>query len=191
VSGFERYWTRRRQQTAQLVADDDISDREIALRVGRSLKWVEEQKHNPLFRDRVAQIRQETRQSLLETGIAVKAFRLRAMDERWRLLQQIRRERAATGGECPGMSTGIVMRVIKTIGAGDSATTVEQLVVDKALLEAELALEQAAAKEMNSLEPPNGPARGASLELNNGDGRRVVFTLDLGTGVEIGDDEMT
>jgi hypothetical protein len=185
----DSYWTHRRQKAAQLVADDDLTDVQIAAALGRSKKWLEEQKQDDRFAQRVAEIRDATRAELLEHGIAVKALRMQQKDERWRLLQQVRQARAEDpeSATIPGGKTGLVIVQFKAIGAGRDQVVYREYAVDTATLAAELALEESAAKEMG--EAGTSKAGKVSARVKTGEGeQRVEFVIEIGDGNDDSDD---
>jgi len=148
--GQEFRWTKKAERAARLVADDTLSDEQIAakLRIARSTlsRW----KAHPEFQARVRAIVSEYREAILAEGIADKQNRILALNERWRRLQQVIEERARDPdmAKVPGGKTGLLVRQLKSIGVGENNTVVEEYVVDVGLLRELRAHEQQAAQEL-------------------------------------------
>lgn len=143
-------WTGRREEAARLVAQDDLNDEQIAAAIGVRRATLATWKNQPEFRARVQEIVDGAAEAAKTTGIADKVRRLREYDERWRLLRQIRQERATNAmySGVPGGSTGLLVRTVKRIGVGRDSETVEEFSVDTGLLAEMRQLEQQAAKEL-------------------------------------------
>lgn len=132
VTGFR--WTKRREQAAYLVADDTLSDEEIARQCRVSQRTVARWKAVPEFQRRVEEHRAAWREAVRSHGIAVKERRILALADKVRRLEQILAERAARGGVEPGSSTGLLVRQLKAAGAGRHQQLVEEYVLDAPLL---------------------------------------------------------
>ncbi|MGD9827121.1 MAG: hypothetical protein AB7E70_20215 [Hyphomicrobiaceae bacterium] len=168
------FWTKRRTLAAQLVAEDELTDEKIAEQVGRSRKWLAEQKHLPEFRDRVKSIVEEFEKATLEHGIANKAKRLQALNDRWERGRRVINERAASDewAHVPGWSTGLLVHDVKSVGGGEAAMQVDVFKVDTGLLGALGDMEMQAARELGQL-----PTR---TEVTGADGGPVTFYLGVG-----------
>lgn len=179
----DTFWTTRRNLAAEMMAAGETWAK-IEAATERSHGWLLKTNANPKFQHRVAEIVEAHRQVLLTSGIAVKALRMSAKDERWRLLQQVRKARAeAMPDDAPGTDTGLMVHQVKSLGAGRDATIIDEYVIDAGALAAELALEESAAREMGDIPktPQSGPRGRAALELENGAGERIVFSIEMGT----------
>jgi len=158
-------WTAQREQAAQLVADDSLSDESIASRVGVSRQTLAVWKRKPAFQQRVTEHLDAAREAIKAEGIANRINRVNALNDRWERMQTVIAERAADtssgtyttapteDGEterivAPGWSTGLLVRTEKQIGAGDKAIHVIEFAVDTGLLRELRAHEEQAAKEL-------------------------------------------
>lgn len=144
------FWTKQRVRAAQLVADDDLPDVQIAAAVGRSKKWLEEQKLHPEFHARVVAIVAETAAALKNKGIVERQNRIDAYNDRWERMQRIIAERSvAMADDAPGGATGLLVRLSRTLGRGPDTQIVEEYSVDTALLAELRATERQAAQELD------------------------------------------
>lgn len=136
------FWTRPRILAAQLLAEDRETDVAIAALIGKSRKWLSEQKLLPEFKERVRTIGEELAASALANGIANQQVRLAEQNERWLAMIQVRKERAASmaGLGVTGAGTGLITRDYK------HDTYVYE--VDAGLLSEQLKLEAQVAKEL-------------------------------------------
>jgi hypothetical protein len=94
-NGFK--WTQRRSQAAQLVADDHLTDEDIAAKVGISSKQLVRWKKQPEFADKVAELVAEFDRATCRSSIAVRARRIDSYLADWDRIQTILRERGRTG----------------------------------------------------------------------------------------------
>ena len=143
-------WTTRRERAAQLVADDQLTDTEIALQCGVTQRQLERWKKVPEFQERVAAIVEAERQAILAKGIAEKRNRVDALNDRWQRMRQVIDERAEDPdmAKVPGGRTGLLVREFKQIGTGPDATMVEEFHLDAALLKESREHEKQAAQEL-------------------------------------------
>ncbi len=130
VQKFTWKWTKRREQAALLVAQDELTDEGIAAAVGVTRQALAKWKRRPEFAERVAATVEELRQAILARGIADKVERIRRLDDLAGRLQRVMVERAAdpTMRDVPGGGTGLLVRQAKLVkvyssdrepGAGD------------------------------------------------------------------------
>lgn len=142
-------WTTPREQAAQRVAEDRLTDDAIAVEVGVARRTLAAWKSVPEFQERVRDLVADYREAVRARGIAVVENRLGALQQRWELLEQVRRERAAEmGDEAPGGGTGLLVRKFKTLGSGAAAETVREYAVDTGMLREIRELEEQAAREL-------------------------------------------
>lgn len=146
----EFVWTKKREQAAALVADDQLADREIAQSIGVNKVTLERWKQHPSFRARVDALVEDVRLALRAKGISDKANRVAALDDRWRRMQRVIDERAAdeSYADVPGWKTGLLVHQRKKIGHGEDSEVVDEFVVDVGLLRELRAHEEQAAKEL-------------------------------------------
>lgn len=142
-------WTGRREQAALLVAEDALSEGDIAARVRLTREGLRKWKRRPEFRERVAAIREQMRQAIVARGIAELQNRVDALNARWELMRQVIQARAEAGpSTAPGAKTGLLVKTVKAIGTGKNQYEVEEWAVDTGLLRELRAHEEQAAKEL-------------------------------------------
>jgi hypothetical protein len=149
-TGFSPFdWTGPKERAAALLAADEMTDLEIAEEIGVARRTLSTWKDHPEFARRVRDLALAIGQELTRHAIALKLRRMRAYDERWRALQRIIAERAADPAmqSVPGGKTGLLVRRLKSIGAGENAREVSEYEVDTALLKELRELEKQAAQE--------------------------------------------
>ena len=114
------YWTRKRTLAAQLAADGDLTDIEIAAAVGRSRNWLYEQKAQPAFQARVREIIADARVLLAADGIRKRDTRLTALEDWYYRIQRIVTERAADPAHqgVPGWASGLLTHDVKSVRSG-------------------------------------------------------------------------
>jgi hypothetical protein len=137
--------TQRMERAALLVAEDQQTNEAIAAAVGVKRQTVDWWKRKPAFTARVDALRQQFREAVAREGIAHQQNRIKALNERWRLMQQVIAARAAdatmTGA---GHETGLLVRTYKP----GKYRVVEEYRVDAALLAELRAHEKQAAEEL-------------------------------------------
>jgi hypothetical protein len=123
-------------EAAQLLANGELGDGEIADRLGiaRSTLWHWKQRpeFTALIDEHLARFREEVRRR----GLANLERRVRALNDRWNRLQRVIEARAdhPDYAEAPGGTTGLLVKSVKQIGVGRDAREVEEFTVDAALL---------------------------------------------------------
>lgn len=152
-----RFWTKRRTRAAQLVAEDRLTDEEIAVELGVSRQALAVWKRRPEFAARVDEIVEATRKAILAEGIAHRQNRIDAVNDRWQRLQQVIAERARQheqidslqASPAAGASTGLMVLTVRHLPGGGK---VEEWAVDTATLKAMLEHEKQAAIELGQWE---------------------------------------
>jgi hypothetical protein len=130
-------WSQARETAASLVADDTLSDIEIASKVGVGKATLERWKKVPQFYARVLEIREALRKTAAEValqhGIANCRERMVCLNELWNRLQRVVNDRAKAPDmqNIPGGRTGLLVHRVRSIG-GDE--TVDEYAVDTGLL---------------------------------------------------------
>ena len=142
-------WTIARAKAVALLADGELTDREVAAQVGVNRPTLWRWRQHPDFAARVRQITERAAEELERYAIARKVRRMRSYDERWRELQRVIAERAAGPAmqSVPGGKTGLLVRRVKSIGAGVNVREVEEYELDTGLLKELRGLEKQAAVE--------------------------------------------
>lgn len=124
MSDFQ--WTQRRERAAALLADDQLSDAEIAAQVGITRQALTKWKQAPSFQARIDSIVAATRQRLRSHGIREKVNRISALADRHERLCQVIEARATDPlmAAVPGGRTGMLVAepmLVKVYEAGYSA----------------------------------------------------------------------
>lgn len=147
MSGFQ--WNAKREEAALLVAEDRLTDDEIAKQAGVSRQALDGWKKRPEFAARVEEHLEAFRARVRRRGIAIAERRVEALQDRWERMRRVIDERAEEmEGECPGGGTGLLVRQYKAIGSGEYAEKVTEYQVDTGLLKEMRAHEQQAAQEL-------------------------------------------
>lgn len=146
----EFYWTPKRDRAAELVADDVLTDEQIAAELKLHVRTLGWWKRAPVFQARVEERRKAIRAAIWAEGIANKQNRIDALNNRWQRMQQVidqRAERHPTVGaaEMAGASTGLLVLTVRYLPGGGR---VEEWAVDTGLLKELREHEKQAATEM-------------------------------------------
>jgi hypothetical protein len=143
-------WSKRRRLAAQLVAEDALTDEQIAERCGVKRDALATWKRHPDFKAEVARILNETRAALLSKVILTKQNRLDALNDRHGRMRRVIDERATdpSMGTVAGGATGLLVHRERMIGTGRNAQRVDEYEVDTGLLGEMRATEKQAAQEL-------------------------------------------
>jgi hypothetical protein len=160
-------WSARAHRAAALVAEDHLSDAEIAKRVGINKGTLERWKARPDFRRRVAELVAKVEEKAEQFAIFHKLLRIEALDKRWQEMQDVIRQRAADPDhrKAPGGNSGLLVRTVKMIGTGEMAERVEEFAFDAALVRELREHEMQAAKELGQLKEVHEHTRPAGERL--------------------------
>ena len=132
-------------EAAALVAEDRLTDEQIAEQIGISRRTLARWKREPEFQELVQQAQEAFRQKVLTTGIADRVKRVQRLDRDWKRMQNLMEARAVeTPHDVPGAGTGLVIRKETETKHGVNI----EYATDTGLLAALLAIEQQAAKEL-------------------------------------------
>lgn len=142
-------WTKRKEQAAVLLAEDELTDQEIAQRLGIGRTTLFSWKSHAEFTARLAEVSQTIGNVTMRRAIAKKARRVSALNDRWNKLHKVIEERAAdpTLADIPGGKTGLIVRQTKGIGKGKTFQVVEEYAVNIGLLKLLNDTERQAAQE--------------------------------------------
>ena len=142
-------WTRKRERAVLDVAEDVLTNEQIASKLGVNRSTLDRWKMHPEFRLRVQEHLAATREAIRAEGIAHRQNRVDALHDRWDKLQQVIDARGDEyDGVTPGGGTGLIVRQIKSIGVGENNQVVEEYVIDTGLLSEMRAHEKQAAQEL-------------------------------------------
>lgn len=186
------FWNRKTERAALQVADDVLTDAQIATEAGVTKRTLELWKQRPDFRARVDQHVKDFAAAIKGRGIAERLNRVDALNDRWRRMQRVIDERAAddasgtyeaqlgTGYDVrretrrvPGWTTGLLVRTEKIIGTGPKAQKVVEFSVDTGLLSELRQHEKQAAQELGQWTEKS--------DLTSG-GKELSFTLRIDRG---------
>ena len=143
-------WSNRSDLAAGLVARDELTNAEIAGRVGVSRATLDRWKGHPDFKARVDDHLETFRRAVLRYGVAVLERRVAALDDRWRRMLRIIAERAEDPEmqNVPGGSTGLLVRIVKGGAGGEGIKPICQFELDTGLLRELREHEKQAAQEL-------------------------------------------
>src|SRR5258707_11081668 len=138
-------WTAQRERAAVLLAEDSLTDIQIAAELEIDRRTLARWKENAEFQKRIVDQVEKIRVAGAKLSISDKTHRGRALDNRWQRMHQVIEARAADESmkDVPGGTTGLMVRSYKTAGGA----TVEEFAVDTGLLREMRAHEEQAAKE--------------------------------------------
>jgi hypothetical protein len=149
-NGTRFRWSKGKRKAAQLLAEDTLTEEEIAQELKISRRTLCRWKQHPEF---AAQVRALVAQygALAERfSIGRVARRLEVLDENWRAMQRLKAERgkAPNMQDVPGGSTGLLVHDVKTVGSGEHARQVDIYRFDAALVKQMRETAREAAEEL-------------------------------------------
>lgn len=104
----EFQWTAKREQAAQFVADDNLTDDEICAKVGVSNRQLDRWKAIPEFKVRVREHVAAWKARIMERGIAIKERRIAKYIDDFEATERILRERGAVMAQAAGTDPAAV-----------------------------------------------------------------------------------
>jgi transposase-like protein len=142
-------WTAPREEAARLLAEDALTDEEIAARVGICAVQLWRWKQRPEFAARVREAAGVIGRAVLRYAVARRTRRVEDLDNLRSGLLQVIAERGASRHMqgASGGRTGLLVRRLRMIGSGDSAREVEEFEFDAALVRELREVERQAAQE--------------------------------------------
>src|SRR5438270_5300704 len=110
-------WTSERERAAELVADDGLSDGQIAQELGINRKTLERWRKIAELRARVKSITEAAQKQALEHVIANQYGRIGFLNEMWLGLRRVIDARAIDPAmeRAPGGKTGLLVRRLRSI----------------------------------------------------------------------------
>lgn len=137
-------------ETARLVAEDMLTDEQIAAQMGIGRTTLHRWKQTTGFQALVDKHLEAQHAAVVAVGIANKRQRVNALNDRWRRMKRVIAERAADPylTTVAGGATGLIVRQLKGVGQGKDFQLVEEFGLDATLLREMRAHEEQAAKEM-------------------------------------------
>jgi len=145
-------WTVSRLKAAVWYAEDELTETEIAKRLGLCRQAVMKWRRNPDFWAKVQEFATKITKGVEKYAISKKAKRIAALNFRWAEMHKILADRAVDMEGIPGGATGMMVRRRKQLGAGDQCEKVEEYEFDAALLKEMRECEKQAALELGQIE---------------------------------------
>lgn len=142
--------TERLEKAARLLAEDALSDEQIAAECGVSRTALAKWKKKEVFAARVNAISEQYAERALKHGIARRERRLAILNGLHDKMLQVIEERAVDPefADIPGGTTGLVTKNLKGIGKGEDFRVVEVYEVDTGTLKEIRGTQEQAAKEL-------------------------------------------
>lgn len=109
----KNWWTEIRIRAAQLVAEGELTDLQIAESLAVSRQSITRWKAEPMFRDRVNEIVIDLAEALAAKGIRLRENRLRNLQTRVDKMMALIEARALDLAEVTGGETGLLVRDYK------------------------------------------------------------------------------
>jgi hypothetical protein len=161
-------WNKAKEVAARLLAEDELTDAEIATQVNVSARQLGRWKEHPEFAARISIFLQEMGSASLRHAIARRARRVRALDERWQALLKVQTERAAdpTMQNIPGAKTGLLVRRYKSLRDESGFRVVQEVEVDVGLLRELREHEKQAAQELGQWVEKLDQGHSGKIDLN-------------------------
>ncbi len=184
LNAVAQFWTRKRERAALQVAEDHLTEEAIAKQAGVTKVTLWTWRKHPDFAARVEAHKARWAAEIEQEGIANRQNRVNALNERWRLMQQVIEARAADATmKGAGHETGLLVRSVKPTKRG----MVEEYRFDGALVAELRAHELQAARELGQLVErreltgkDGGPMEvqhGGAIEVRAVDYRMTTATL--------------
>ncbi|MHB1161671.1 MAG: helix-turn-helix domain-containing protein [Chloroflexota bacterium] len=108
-------WSERKLQAALLVAQDQLTNTDIAERVGVSRNTIDEWKRTPSFAEKVEQLLSTMADTVTDQAIADRRTRIAALNERWLKMREVMAVRAREMAGVPGGSTGLLVPQVRMV----------------------------------------------------------------------------
>ena len=142
--------TSKQEEAAGLVAEDELTDEQIAEKLSIGRKTLHRWKQIPDFANRVKEITETVREAVLTKGIADRVNRVAALDDRWNRMKHVINERAVDPQmqDVAGGKTGLLVHQVKGIGKGEDFQVIDLYMVDAGLLKEMREHEKQTAQEL-------------------------------------------
>lgn len=128
--------TAPQRKAAVLVAEDELTDEQIAADVGVSTRTLYYWKGLPAFQAAAADHRQRIAASISRHWIAKRVKRVQRLQDLAEKAIAVIEQRAADPrmAEAPGGNTGLMTHTVKVVGYGETSEAVDVFTVDTALM---------------------------------------------------------
>lgn len=146
-------WNDKKERAAWLLAEDELTDAQIAEEIQAAERSIAYWKNAPEFQARMQENLAAIRKGVLSKGIADQAQRIKAKEDRWRRLKRVIEARANDPEmqDIPGGDTGVLVHQMKGIGKGENFQVVHEYAVDTGLLAEMDRLEMDVARELGQI----------------------------------------
>lgn len=146
-------WTSPRERAAAFVAEDLLTDEEIAAKLSIHRVTLARWKAHPEFQARVDVMVADLARRAQRYAIARVERRVQAQNERWEKMRQVIADRATDADmrDVAGGPTGLLVRTYKTVGRGEDFQVLPEFAVDAGLLREMRELELQVARELGQL----------------------------------------
>lgn len=147
-------WSKAAAEAAVLLADDEITNEQIAETVGASVTTLWRWRQHPEFQDRVAEHTAALQAAMLRHAVAKRHKRLATLDKLHNKALAVIDARAEEMAheDAPGADSGLLVKSYKQVGQGPAAQLMEEFTVDTGLMREIRAIEEQAAKELGQWE---------------------------------------
>lgn len=169
VQNGDWVWTKKRALAAELIAEDELTDEQISLKLGVHRNSVSRWKRCQEFRDRISELTAAHAKDVFNRGIARREKRVAARQDRWQRGIQVIQERAADPEmqNVPGGKTGLLVRQVKSVGFGKDSQIIEEYAVDTGLM-----------RELSNLEKETAQDLGQWSEKTDASGNNVNISVE-------------
>jgi Helix-turn-helix of insertion element transposase len=143
-------FTEKLEKACRLLAEDALSDEQIAAECGVTRRALAKWKKRPGFAARLKQITTAYADRALKHGLARRERRIAVLNELHDKMLKVIDDRAKSDeyATLPGGQTGLVVKTLKGIGKGDDFQVVEVYEVDTGTLKEIRGTQEQAAKEL-------------------------------------------
>ncbi len=176
-------WTPEKERIVTLLAEGELTDREIVQQFSIHIRTLYRWKNVPVFALRVEEEKRALGDLALRYAIGKRERRIKNLNDRLERMHQVIRDRAAEPemADVPGGPTGLMVRTKKGIGAGENLQIFDEYAVDTGLLkelrehEKQAAIECGQWAERREMTGPNGgPVPVTFIEIGASDARPAV-----------------
>ena len=115
------FWTKKRELAARLLAEDELSNKQIAEACGVTVRSIQFWQQHPEFRAKQIEHVKEFREKVLNRRYSLREKRIELREELIDSLLTIKNERAAQPAmaNVPGGKSGLIQVTLKSMGVGD------------------------------------------------------------------------
>ncbi len=134
----------KQARAAALLAEDELTDAEIAAEAGVTDRTLRRWKEQPEFLDAITEHTQRVQSAMLRLDIAKRHKRVKVLNDLHSKQLDLMEARAQQYAGIPGGDTGLIVRQLKVTSEG----VVEEFVFDRALVSEIRAVQEQAASEL-------------------------------------------